>query len=239
MTAQELATDIKTYCRQNASPEVVVKYSRYFKGGFKGWGLTQLLSDQKKSELIKSGILNADLVFEAAPLLMESEMYEETSFVLGMLDAIKKQLSGTDIERFKALFSIGINNWAHADYLGMYLLPALVKLKVLTYDELFSWIDSPYTFQRRCVPVTCLKRLPDEESYSQLFYRLEPLMTDPDREVHQGMGWFLREAWKKKPSETEAFLIKWKDVSPRLIFQYACEKMTPEHRLTFKRKKFS
>jgi hypothetical protein len=49
------------------------------------------------------------------------------------------------------------------------------------------------------------------------------------------MGWFLREAWKKKPVETEAFLLKWKEVAPRLIIQYATEKMTAENKLRFKR----
>jgi 3-methyladenine DNA glycosylase AlkD len=62
-------------------------------------------------------------------------------------------------------------------------------------------------------------------------------MTDPEREVHQGTGWFLREAWKRKPEETEIFLLKWKDTAPRLIFQYATEKMTAEGKGRFRRHK--
>ncbi|MDP4292683.1 MAG: DNA alkylation repair protein, partial [Bacteroidota bacterium] len=50
-----------------------------------------------------------------------------------------------------------------------------------------------------------------------------------------GIGWFLREAWTIQPSETEAFLLRWKETAPRLIFQYACEKMTAEQKLQFKR----
>jgi len=53
--------------------------------------------------------------------------------------------------------------------------------------------------------------------------------------VHQGVGWFLREAWKIRPKETESFLLKYKDTSPRLIFQYATEKMTPKQKLRFRR----
>jgi 3-methyladenine DNA glycosylase AlkD len=85
------------------------------------------------------------------------------------------------------------------------------------------------------VPVTLIKLLKDRESFKDLFGFVEVLMNDPDREVHQGVGWFLREAWKRKPLETEAFLMKWKEVSPRLIFQYATEKMTSEEKLKFKR----
>lgn len=66
---------------------------------------------------------------------------------------------------------------------------------------------------------------------------VEKLMADPEREVHQGMGWFLREAWKISPAEVEAFLEKYKETAPRLIIQYACEKMTAENKLRFRRTK--
>ena len=55
-------------------------------------------------------------------------------------------------------------------------------------------------------------------------------MTDPEREVHQGAGWFLRQALGKNKEETEKFMLKWNEKSPRLIFQYACEKMSPEEK---------
>ena len=60
-------------------------------------------------------------------------------------------------------------------------------------------------------------------------------MTDPEREVHQGCGWFLREAWKKNRDVTEAFLLKHKNTAPRLIIQYATEKMTKEEKARYKR----
>jgi 3-methyladenine DNA glycosylase AlkD len=66
---------------------------------------------------------------------------------------------------------------------------------------------------------------------------IEPLMTDKEREVHQGVGWFLREAWKIEPAPVEEFLLKYKDTAPRLIFQYATEKMTAEGKSRFRRSK--
>jgi 3-methyladenine DNA glycosylase AlkD len=62
-------------------------------------------------------------------------------------------------------------------------------------------------------------------------------MMDPEREVHQGLGWFLREAWKKQPQVTETFLFKWKNSAARLIFQYATEKMTAEEKQRFRKEK--
>jgi 3-methyladenine DNA glycosylase AlkD len=73
--------------------------------------------------------------------------------------------------------------------------------------------------------------------FAPFFEFITPMMHDPEREVHQGLGWFLRETWKKQPEAAETFLLSYKDTAPRLIFQYACEKMTPEGKAKFKRSK--
>ena len=75
--------------------------------------------------------------------------------------------------------------------------------------------------------------------FQPFFEFLDPMMMDPEREVHQGLGWFLREAWKKQSEPTEKFLLKWKNTSPRLIFQYATEKMTKEWKERFRRERAS
>ncbi len=62
-------------------------------------------------------------------------------------------------------------------------------------------------------------------------------MPDNDEFVQKGLGWFLREAWKKYPKEVEKFLLSWKDTCDRIIIQYATEKMNKEDKLRFKREK--
>jgi 3-methyladenine DNA glycosylase AlkD len=238
MTPQELCNDLIGYCKVNANPELVKKYSRYFKEGiYDAWGLSQALMDAKKAELKKSGKITVDLVFETAPLLMKSGKYEETSFALILITIVKDKLIRSDFTRLESWFETGIANWAHADYFGMFFLPEIMKQGLVEKNDFSGWITSPYKFQRRCVPVTFIKLLKTGIPFRELFSFLEPLMSDPEREVHQGMGWFLREAWKVKPDETEAFLLKWKNTAPRLIFQYACEKMKPEMKLRFRKAK--
>ncbi len=104
-------------------------------------------------------------------------------------------------------------------------------------SDLSSWLDSPFKFQRRCVPVTLIKHMKKTRQVMPSIIFVEKLMADPEREVHQGMGWFLREAWKISPAEVEPFLEKWKETAPRLIIQYACEKMTKEDKQRFRRTK--
>jgi 3-methyladenine DNA glycosylase AlkD len=82
-----------------------------------------------------------------------------------------------------------------------------------------------------------LALLKSEFDPARLLDFIRPMMMDDERVVHQGLGWFLREIWKKRPAETEQFLLEWKDTAARLIFQYATEKMAPEQKARFRREK--
>jgi 3-methyladenine DNA glycosylase AlkD len=232
--AETLYKELNQYCNDHADEAIVKKYSRYFKGGYNAYGLTQALMDAKKADLKKRKILDFDLIFNTAPLLMKSGKYEETSFILSMLSTLTTDFDRTVFQRIEGLFSTGITNWAHADYLGMFMLPIFLKQKIVLKEDFIPWISSEFKFKRRCVPVTFIKLIKEEQPEA-LFSIIEPLMHDSEREVHQGAGWFLRESWKVNREATEQFLLRYKDTAPRLIFQYACEKMTPQDKLRFKK----
>ena len=85
------------------------------------------------------------------------------------------------------------------------------------------------------MPVTLIKGLKMDIPHATLLEFIDPLMMDGEKVVHQGLGWFLRETWKKSPEIVEDFLFKWKDQCARLIIQYATEKMTKEEKAVFKR----
>ena len=237
MTNSELIQEIKSYCLANADAERLQKSQRFFKEEFVGHGLTAPQLYSKVKELQKEGNFDLPTVLEAAPILMKDGMYEEISIILLLLDGLWKKFTPETFQKIGQWFSFSITNWAHADVLGMFILPKFLDKKILVMSDFASWLDSPYKFQRRCVPVTLIKHMKKTREVMPSILFVEQLMTDPEREVHQGMGWFLREAWKINPAEVESFLLKYKDSAPRLIIQYACEKMTPENKLRFKRSK--
>lgn len=237
MDSKQLIEDIRSFCIKNGSPETLMKYQRYFKGGFDGYGLTNAQISSFVKDYLKSNKPAIDVVVEAMPELMESGLFEEASIGLLLLVGLKKQFSYQTFESIEEWFAIGIQNWAHADTLGMMILPLFFKNGIVGLSDFKPWIRSPYPFQRRCVPVTLIKSLKTTEDYTPFFKLISPLMDDKERVVHQGTGWFLREAWKRQNSFTEAFLFQYKNTSARLIFQYACEKMNKEDKLRFKKEK--
>ena len=237
MTTTELVQEIRSYCRENANEEGIKKSQRFFKEEFVGYGLTAQQIYAKVKELQKSNELNLSTVLDAVLMFMKSGQHEEISFGLLLADGLSKQFTVETFQTINNWFTFSIRNWAHADTLGMLLLPRFMDKKIIEMNDFSSWLSSPYKFQRRCVPVTLIKHIKKTRQVMPSVAFVEKLMTDPEREVHQGMGWFLREAWKISPAEVEPFLEKWKNTAPRLIFQYACEKMTAENKLRFKRAK--
>jgi 3-methyladenine DNA glycosylase AlkD len=237
MTANELIQQIRSFCITNANEGCIEKSQRFFKEEFVGYGLTAPQIHGKVKEMLNQGGFDLYTVLDAAPELMGSGMYEEISIGLLLLNGLWKQFTPETFSKISHWFTFSIHNWAHADTLGMFILPRFLERKVLEMNDFGPWLDSPYKFQRRCVPVTLIKHIKKTKEVMPAILFVEKLMSDPEREVHQGMGWFLREAWKISPVETELFLEKYKNSAPRLIIQYACEKMTAENKLQFRRTK--
>jgi 3-methyladenine DNA glycosylase AlkD len=117
------------------------------------------------------------------------------------------------------------------------LLAHLLQSGIAPLEALASWRTSARKYQRRAVPVSMLALLESSARNEDLLDFIRPMMLDQERVVQQGLGWFLREAWKRQPKPVERFLLAFKDSAPRLIFQYATEKMTPQQKARFRRAK--
>jgi len=235
MTSPELILDIRTFCRANADPAIVQKYSRYFKEGYAGYGLPTGLFRDKVKELQASGELTMKTILEAAPDLISSPNYEEPSFAMQLLKGFSRQFSKETFYAIEHWFAIGIRNWAHTDGLCSELLTPMFLKGLFAMEDLSGWRFSSYPFQRRAVPVCLIKSAKKCTDILPYLAFLDPMMADRERVVHQGLGWFLREAWKVHPAPVEKFLLTWNNAAARLIFQYATEKMAKEERGRFRR----
>ncbi|MEI6141601.1 MAG: DNA alkylation repair protein [Mariniphaga sp.] len=237
MDTVRFCNEITSFCQANADESTVIKYSKYFKEGYDAYGVPSAVFMAKVDEFMALGKLDLPLILESAPQLLLSGKYEETSFIIVLTERFKKNFDSQTFEAIEKWFEYGITNWAHADTLCGTVLPWFFLKKIVPLERLNKWKISPYKFQRRCVPVAMIKLLKSTNDFNPLFEMTNPIMLDNERVVHQGLGWFLREAWKFKHKETEDFLMKWKDNAARLIFQYATEKMHPDERIKFKKKK--
>jgi 3-methyladenine DNA glycosylase AlkD len=237
ITPKALHAELIAYCKANADEALVKKYSRYFKDEYHAYGVSFPMMQAKLKSVMSEISPDLKTVLETSRLLLNGLNYEETSFALMMVKALKKDYTPETFVEIGHWFEIGIRNWAHTDALCSEILSVFLLKKIVDYKALADWRKSINKFQRRAVPVALIKLLKERADHREFYSFIEPLMMDPAREVHQGCGWFLRESWKKHPLPAEEFLLKYKDTAPRLIFQYATEKMSPANKERFRRKK--
>ena len=239
--ADALAAEIREYCAAHADPKKAGKWARYFKEGYDSWGLLDkedpIFNERQQEWLERYRKMGLRGFLKLGEILFQSGKYEEGSLAIRFVKSFRDEFDAKSAGQLSKWFEAGIRNWAHTDVLcGEVIAPLLVN-ETIDLATIASWRESRHKFQRRAVPVAMLGLLKTDSKPGPLIEFLRPMMMDAERVVHQGLGWFLREAWKKEPKPVEAFLAEWKDRAPRLIFQYATEKMTPAARARFRRAK--
>jgi len=237
MNPNKIIADFREFCREHSDPAIVQKYSRYFKEGYNGWGLPSGMFDTKVTEILALPGMDLPTTLTMSETLIKSPRYEEVSMAIRMTLKFQKHWTSETFKVVEHWFSIGITNWAHTDYICGEILSLMFKKGIITMVSISDWRNAKNKFQRRAAVVSLIKPMKLSADFQAYFDFIEPMMMDTEREVHQGLGWFLRETWKKQPEPTEAFLMRYKDSAARLIFQYACEKMTPDQKQKFRKNK--
>ncbi|HEU5102337.1 MAG TPA: DNA alkylation repair protein [Roseiflexaceae bacterium] len=237
-TPQHLLAQIQAYCAAHAEAQIVAKYARYFKEGYDAYGVPEReLSTQRAAWLeAYRAELGLEGFLDLGDLLWQTGKYELGFLAISFVDGFKHEFRPATLERLGRWFALGVGNWAHTDVLCETLAEFLTRA-IVPLEAFGPWRQAPYKYQRRAVPVTLLPLLKIRQEYTQLLDFLRPLMLDKEQVVQQGLGWFLREAWKRQPEPVEVFLLEWKDTAPRLIFQYATEKIPPENKARFRKAK--
>jgi 3-methyladenine DNA glycosylase AlkD len=239
MKLKRILTEIRNFCQENADPARVRKYARYFVEGYDAYGVDRELMEKQRELWLQEHKheLGFEGFLELGDLLVENGKYEEASFAIWFAAAFKDDYTPETLERLGQWLDNGFRNWAHTDVFSGEVLSSFITRGIVSPQALSQWRNANSRWKRRAVPVTLIKGLQTGLPVSRLLEFISPMMLDSERVVQQGLGWFLREAWKKSPSPVEKFLLKWKDSCGRLIVQYATEKMSAERKGLFKRSK--
>ncbi len=236
---EEKFLEIRRFCEKNVNPEIVKKYSRYFTEGYDAYGLDQKTFESQRDKWLElwgeDFTLNDFLLL--GDKLISTGKYEEVSFAISFIYSNKKDYTAETFDKLGSWLEKGIINWAHTDFFSGKVLSYFFTNKIIELESLKEWTESASKWKRRSVPVILIDVLDMDVPLKRLFHIIEPLMSDTEKFVQKGLGWFLREAWKIYPEETEDFLLKWKDTCGRIIIQYATEKMDKENRERFRRVK--
>lgn len=227
---------ICSFMRENSDPAIASKYSKYFVEGYDPYGVDPALLKGKVLETKASG-LSLDEAFGLCRKLVSSGKYEEGHFAISLIRMFDRQYDARAFEEVGSWFDFGIMNWAHDDGLCLDVISTFVIRRIVALERISAWRSSSLKFKRRALPVSLIKALDNPLSAEEIICSVKPLMTDSEKVVQQGMGWLLREIWKKHPEPVEELLLEFRQTGARIIYQYATEKMTPERKERFRREK--
>jgi 3-methyladenine DNA glycosylase AlkD len=234
---EKIRRDIQNFLKKNGSRLIVEKYARYFKEGYDPYGVPPEKMSAKTREWFKAcqEKLSIRQITDLCEELMKSGKYEETSIAIAFMRMLREHYSKSLFNAMGRWFEKYIVNWAHCDGACSEVLYPFIADRIVDFKDLLKWVDSSSKWRRRAVPVTMVTVVSKTGNVAQALQASRKLMLDPERVVHQGVGWLLRESWKKSPKKVEDFLYRWKDQAPRLIIQYATEKIDKEKRKRFRR----
>jgi 3-methyladenine DNA glycosylase AlkD len=231
---------VRAFCQANADPAIVQKYARFFVEGYDAYGVNKDAMSAEMTRLRKQVVesLNFEEALGLGGRLARTGKYEEGIAAVQAVKAFEKNFSADSFDTLGGwLDEGGFCNWAHVDVFSGDVLGQFLSRGLVGLDGFARWRAVTSKWKRRAVPVSMLAILPPRKALDEQLVFLEVLMEDKEKVVQQGLGWYLREAWKKEPAPVEAFLLKWKDRCGRIIIQYATEKMGKEERVRFRREK--
>jgi 3-methyladenine DNA glycosylase AlkD len=222
----EVINEVRSFYQAQGNPELVKKYSRFFVEGYDAYGVDQKVIENQR--LIWFDKFRAKLGFneflKLGDQLVAGGKYEEVFLGFWFIRQFEKEFSKDTFIRLASWLENGICNWAQTDvFSGDIVSPFLIN-KIVELSALLEWRSSSSKWMRRSVAVSLIKPAQEGLQVKAILDFIAPFMNDTEKVVHQGVGWLLREVWKLHPQEVEAFLLEWKDTSPRLIIQYATEK---------------
>lgn len=237
MEVDNLFWEIRSFLEGHRNPELVLKYQRYFVEGYDAYGVDQQLIDTQRSAWFKDHQQSMGYggFFDLCDRLVAGGKFEEVFLAYWFMRQFKELRTAAGFNRLAAWLENGICNWAMVDSFCLDMAAPFLQENIIEAQTLAGWQNSSSKWMRRALPVTLIKPVKNGLPPETALDLISPLMGDSEKVVHQGLGWFLREAWKQHPEVIENFLAVWKNTCARLIVQYATEKMTPAQKERFRR----
>ena len=187
---QSIVAEIREFCETHADPKQVQKYARFFTEGYDAYGVSKEVFIEQTAILNRKyqDVLTLDDYIQLGDLLIRSGKYEEASFAIRLLDPFHEQFQSSHFQQFGNWLDNGICNWGHTDVLSGEILSKFLDNHIVALHVLSSWRNSSSKWKRRAVPVTLINLAKTTSDIESLFDFIEPMMHDPDRFVHQGLG---------------------------------------------------
>ena len=165
--------------------------------------------------------LNRDEIFAMCEKLLKKEYFEEKTVAIDWLYRVRSEYRLNDLKIFEEWLLKYVSNWGHCDDMCGHCLGAYFDKYPKQIDRLKVWAKSKNRWFRRAAAVCMIYLIRRSKNLLVVFEIGDLLIEDGDDLVRKGLGWLLREAWMRYPSDVYRYLLKNKDRLARVTLRYA------------------
>lgn len=142
---------------------------------------------------------------------------------------MKKQYDQNTFSLFQSWLENYVRGWGDCDDFCTHAFGELICQNTALVKDIIPWTQREEFWMRRAAAVVLIPSIRDDKYKGTNPLQIaDLLLTDAHDLVQKGYGWMLKALSEKEPQAVRDYLIKHKDVMPRVAFRYALEKMDPE-----------
>lgn len=202
-----LADALEARLRAVATPERAEHEKRYLKSDLEFLGATVWQIEAAVKELAaERADLTHDELVELSTLLWGQPIHERRMAAVMFLERFFDRLTAGDLPLIERLVRES-RTWALVDGLAGDVLGRLVEADTAAVEpELDRWAGDGDFWVRRASLLAELRSVRRGEPLHRFLARADPMLDEREFFIRKAIGWVLREAGKKRPSEVVAWL---------------------------------
>jgi 3-methyladenine DNA glycosylase AlkD len=230
-TPAYIAAHIRRVLKDGGSAPHSAEVQWFFKEEIKsrGWYTAELRKVAMRFRRTILRELGLQFLIKVADKLFSGKVLEEKVFAVFLLENQAGNFGDRDFTLFTSWID-RVSSWADHDALVHSLLSPMIAADPRRAREIFRWAKSSNRWRRRAACVALIRAARARQLFPQITRLSNFLLNDEDDMVQKGLGWLLRETAKADPQRTNAYLMKIRERSPRLVLRTACETLASAQR---------
>lgn len=172
-----------------------------------------------------------DNVFGTCEALLAQRDWAMGVIAFDFAHRVKKQYDDDTFDVFAGWLEKYVRGWGDCDDFCTHAFGELIRQSPGLFERIIPWTKQEAFWMRRAAAVVLIPSIWHEayKGYNPLLI-CDLLMADEHDLVRKGYGWMLKILSYKEPQLVYDYLVKNRDVMPRVAFRYAIEKMDKEKR---------
>ena len=172
-----------------------------------------------------------EYVFSACNELLEQRNWSMGVIAYDFAYRMKKQYDDKTFTIFEGWLEKYVRGWGDCDDFCTHAFGELICQNTKLTEKIIAWTKQDGFWMRRAAAVILIPSIGQNKYIETNPLRIsDMLMIDEHDLVCKGYGWMLKMLSTREPELVFDYLLKNKDVMPRVSYRYALEKMDAEHK---------